>query len=81
MFTCWVAFIAEVTAGYACLGGDIHLEFYVKYHFRFVPVVLSTPGTCIFTYVLNFVFWCLMMVRKDRNIQNILLILLKSCCV
>ena len=45
MFTCWVAFIVEVTAGYVCLGGDIHLEFYVKYHFRFVPVVLSTPGT------------------------------------
>ena len=53
-----MAFIAEVTVSYTRFGGAIRLEFYVKYHFRFAPVVLSTPGTCKFTYVyvLNCVF-------------------------
>ena len=51
-----MAFIAQAIAGYACFGGVIHLEFYVKYHFRFVSVVLSTSDTCIFTNVLNCVF-------------------------
>ena len=50
MFTCLIAFIADVTADYTCLGVVIYLPFFVKYPVNVICIVSEIVKNCWFDF-------------------------------